>query len=309
MTRQLPSQDTSHKQVKIDYEYHPESNTIKKKTYTDGSFEYFEYDQFNQETRLVDRLGRVELKTYDQFGNLTSEAEGLVVGEDYQDSSQDSQTNAYAIKRYEYYADGETGARLKRYEYDYNGNRQEFIYNSDRQLIEILEPNDSGEGYHTSWSYTYDSSKRLATSTDALGRTTTYSYDDRDRQIATTYNDDSTEFIFYGIGRDANLIVKRKDRNGNTTVYNYDEAGRKIKVIKAYSVMNTDGTSETVNDSTVQLVSSYSYLSGTKKILSKVVAGERTEYSYDYRNRVISTTVYPREGKSLTSEKPIMKID
>ncbi|MCH2209559.1 MAG: hypothetical protein MK132_27385, partial [Lentisphaerales bacterium] len=200
------------------------------------------------------------------------------------------QTVDYAEFNYEYYPAGHTNKNLLRYEWDANNNRTEYIYNSDNLLVEVKEPNDAGTDYIISKKFTYDNAKRLKSSQDAVGRLTTYGYDDRDRQILTTYNDSSTEEVTYGTGADSNLVIAQKDRNGNWTSYEYDSAGRKTKQTVA------SGTS-------VAIETTYTYLVGTDKIETKTSAGEKTVYSFDYRNRVVATTVYADSNSTLTTSK------
>ena len=50
-------------------------------------------------------------------------------------------------------------------------------------------------------------------------------------------------------------------------------------------------------------ISSYTYLQGTVKPVSVVRDGSVTNLTYDYRQRVIETKVYPYSGKMLSSKK------
>ena len=248
----------------------------------------FKYMQINGNNRF--ELSYKGADTLDQYVAVDDE----VVTHTVTDMEQiEIQTSDFAEYTYEYYPAGHANQNLLRYEFDANGNRKEYIYNSDNLLIELKEPNDQGTGYHTAKRFTYDSAKRLASSEDAAGRVTSYTYDNRDRQVLTTYNDGSTEQYTYGSGADANLIVQKKDRNNNVTAMEYDAAGRKIQQTVAY------GTADAVQ-------STYSYLLGTSQIQSTVTAGEKTDYSFDYRNRVIATTIYPDADSTLTTSKTIV---
>ena len=216
---------------------------------------------------------------------------------------QQEQTPQYAIYSQSYYPQGHQNQYLLQYEYDAKGNRTEYIYNSNNQIIQINEPDDAGTGYHAKATYTYNSFGRPATSSDALGRTTQYQYDARERLIKTTYNDDSTELIIYGSGLYADLVVKSKDRNGNTTLREYDQAARLIKEIQAYSVMSADGTQETLNPIELQSLSETTYLSGQKVPRTRTTNGELSEYFYDYRMRLIETLRHPDASVALSQQK------
>ena len=213
-----------------------------------------------------------------------------------------AQTAEYAEYRKEYYPVGHQNQHLLRYEWDANNNRKEYIYDSRNLLIQINEPDDEGQGYHAKVKYTYDSAARQISSEDAIGRITQFEYDNRDRMIKATYNDGSTELNIYGTGAEANLIVKKKDRNGNTTKFTYDEQGRAIETIKAYSVMAVDGSSEIVNDTETQSIETCEYLNATTLKTKCTIDGEVTEYEYDLRNRVIATTKYAANGVALITK-------
>ena len=213
-----------------------------------------------------------------------------------------AQTADYAEYRKEYYPVGHQNQHLLRYEWDANNNRKEYIYDSRNLLIQINEPDDEGQGYHAKVKYTYDSAARQISSEDAIGRITQFDYDNRDRMVKATYNDGSTELNIYGTGTEANLIVKKKDRNGNTTKFTYDEQGRAIETIRAYSVMAVDGSSETINDLETQSIETCEYLNATTLETKCTIDGEVTEYEYDLRDRVVATTKYAANGIALITK-------
>ena len=204
------------------------------------------------------------------------------------------------VKEYFSYYNSGSSAGLKRYETS-DGVIQEYIYNEDRLLREVKEVR-AGQSYIKA-SYEYDYAKRLISSRDGLGRTTSFSYDNRDRLVSTTYNDDSTELKFYGTGVDANLLIKEKNRNGVTTSYEYDSVGRKIKQINSYSQMSTDGSSEVMNATDIQGVITYEYLTGTNLVSRKEELGKVSVYVYDYRNRVIEEQMHLSSSESSSLKK------
>ncbi|MCH2208625.1 MAG: hypothetical protein MK132_22525, partial [Lentisphaerales bacterium] len=276
--------------------------------YADNSYEASQYSSLNLKTVKRDRLGRVTRYTYDDNGNLLTTEKGLLDTNTVLTMTNDVvdmvlvQSADYAIKSNEYYPAGHINQHMLKYEFDYNGNRTEFIYDANQRVLIVNEPNDAGTAYIAKVTMTYDSAGRLATSTDAVGRVTSFNYDKRDRLIKTTFNDNSTELSIYGTGLYADLVVKSKDRNGNVTKTEYDVSARKIKTIKAYSVMNADGSSESINPSSLQSVTDYTYLIGQKKVKTKITDGELTEYFYDYRMRLTETVTYPDAGSSLATK-------
>lgn len=221
-------------------------------------------------------------------------------------SETDVTTADTAEYNYSYYPQGHVNQFLLHTETDANGNVTEFIYNSDNLLTDVKTPTDNGSGQITKSNFTYDSAKRVSSSTDAVGRTNSYDYDSRDRLVKVTYNDGSTELLFYGAGDDANLLIKKKDRNGNTTKIEYDSQGRAVTTIRAYSVMNDEGTSETVNPGSMQSIEVCTYLTGTDLKTSCTIDGELTEYFYDYRNRLVETRKHA-DNNSILVKKSFYK--
>lgn len=215
---------------------------------------------------------------------------------------EDVTTPETATYLYTYYPSTHANKFLLHTETDANGNVTEYLYNSDNLLTHIKIPTDDGSGQITKSFFTYDSAKRVETSTDAANRKTEYFYDSRDRTSKITYSDSSTELFFYGSGLNANLLIKQKDRNGNTTTYEYDSQGRVETTINAYSVMNKDGTSEVENPTTLQSVEICTYVPGTELKATCKVDGELTEYYYDYRNRLVETKRHVDNNSILTTK-------
>ena len=205
---------------------------------------------------------------------------------------EDVTTSATATYEWTYYPEGHDHQFLLKDEIDANDNKTTYVYNDDHLLAFVYEPDDDYQisgGQHIAKSFTYDYAKRLKTASDAITRTTEFFYDSRNRTEKIVYNDDSTELFFYGTGADANLLVKKKDRNGNTKLFDYDEKGRIETKITAYSTMAAEGTNETLNTAALQSVSTYTYLNGAETVRTATVDGELTEYFYDYRRRLIET--------------------
>ena len=186
-------------------------------------------------------------------------------------------------------------------------------------MDEILEPDDTGTGFHTAQTYTYDdngaTARRLGTSADALGRTVTNGYDERDRVVQVTYFDGSTEENLYGDNVDptdagtANLVIARKDRDGFITTYHYDETGRiETRIVGHDSVDPVTGTILTsytpplpTSVPAVAAVYTCVYLDGTGLQAECVNRGEKVSYTYDFRHRSLQMTSHPRTGQTLTS--------
>lgn len=201
-------------------------------------------------------------------------------------------------KTWEYYPTGNALAGLLKASVDATGKRTEYSYNANRRLTEVKETGDAGT-LVTVKTLTYDSVGRVATQSDALGRTVTFAYDARDRKVKTTYGDNTTETVKYGTGVNANLIVESKDRAGSVTKTDYDAAGRAATVTRGYALADNDGaiTATLANPS----VETTTYLDGTTDVATRTVDGKITEYAYDYKGRLVASTSRPSTGKTLVS--------
>ena len=213
----------------------------------------------------------------------------------------DVQQPEYAIYRWEYYAEGHANQFLMSAAIDANGNRTDYEYDGNNRLIKVTEPPDEPGGQRAEWNYEYDTAGRMTSVTDPEGNITHHEYDVRNRLVKTTYPDSSTERWFYGTGTDANMLVKSVDRRGVVTNYEYDATGRRIRTVLAAAVMDAGGNENPVSDPSVTTEETCEYLNGTGLRASCTRSGETTEYTYDYRHRVVATTVHPKAAVSLTS--------
>jgi len=279
------------------------------KNYPDGTAEKWAYNGFKQVTRFEDRLGRVTKYSYDARGNmLTKEVGILSMG------GTDVPQPEFAIYAWEYYPAGHANQYLLKTEFDalYNPaqsdlHRTDYEYNAQHLLIKKIEGADVPGGSRAENVFTYDGTGRVQTSADALGRTTSYTYDERDRLVKTTYLDGSTERFIFGTGLEANRLVKQKDRNGNVTRFEYDLTGRPIKTTSAYSTMALNDAETLITDVSVKVEENCTYLPGTQLKKSCNRSGELSEFVYDYRHRTKNVTVYPRQGLALTSTNTYSK--
>lgn len=282
-------------------------------TFTDGTTEKTTYNAFKQVTRQQDRMYRVTKFSYDAKGNMLTKEVGILYDPNTQ---QDVNQPEYAIYRWEYYGAGEVvdgvtqPMGLLKYAFDASGNRTQHVYNAQKLLWKVGEAEDEGEGYHVAQTFTYDAAGRLQTSADALGRTATYAYDVRDRQVRVTYHDNSTAETLYGTDAEANLVIARKDRNGSVTIYRHDGVGRQTEVAAAASNVGPQGTilaGYTRPQAQVYLpeaaVTTTTYLNGTALPLTVTSRGEMTSYVYDYRHRAVQTIIQPQSGRTLVSKR------
>ena len=298
------------------------TGTMRSKTYSDGTSERWERNNpFELVTRYEDRLKRVTLNRYDDWGNLEERTVGYVnISNDPNLPIDQPVSEDMGVYRYEYYPAGDPNQFLLKFKYDANNNRTQYVYNDRNLLIEVIEPDDTGAGFHTAATYEYDGAARKTKSVDAIGRITLFDYDRRNRNVRTTYNDGSTEETLHaapGSGRE-NLVLARKDRNGNVTTYEYDEHGRQMTMVVGHinvgdlSILGAEFDSTEMVDHDAfapgdipasASVETCTYLDGTNLRSSCTRNGELTEYQYDYRHRLIRTTVHTRDGQALVSTK------
>ncbi len=211
---------------------------------------------------VTDALGRVTRNTYDAAGHLTRRV--VAAG------TPDEATYAYTY---------DTAGRLSQ-TVDANGNATDYAYDDATGLLTAInEPADGPGQPRPTRRFTYDPAGRPLTSADAAGRTVTYAYDARGRPTVTTYADGSTEETVYGLGDDANLVTKRKDRNGVWEEFAYDGAGRQLSSVLARGQPG-------------QVVRTWSYLPGKDAIAQETVNGSTTAYVYDERGRVSQVTTW-----------------
>ncbi len=307
--RGTPATSTDSLGITKSYEYDSDG-TLTKTTYADNTFETWCYNEFKQVTRHRDRLGRVTKSTSDARGNVLLKEVGLT------DSSantpangynpcaaDDVQTAEYAASQWEYYPTGNANQFLMSASIDANGNRTDYAYDANHRLLTVTQPPDISGSARAVTQLAYDAAGRLHTVTDPESHVAEYFYDSRNRVTQVLYEDGTTDRHFYGTGATANLLVKSVDRRNVVTNYEYDLSGRRTRTITAAAVMNLAGTEGPVSDPSVTVEEICQYLPGTNLRTQCVSAGDKTSYKYDYRHRLVETSVYPNANKVLTSKQ------
>lgn len=272
---------------------------VSSSSWSDNTTETFAYNQFKQVTRHQDRNLNVTLNTYDGQGNLLSREVGIK-----NVNGTDTHQPEYAKYQWTYYPAGDPNQYLMSAAIDANGNQQNFYYDASHRLTQVVEAPDVANGTRAATNISYDTASRVSQIEDAENRTVQYAYDQRDRVSTITYGDSSTEQFFFGApgSGNENLLVKQKDRNGVTTRFDFDATGRVTTTTYAYSTI-INGTETLITDPSVQVTKTCTYLPGTDLVASCTERGETTTYGYDYRQRLVSTTVQPRMGVSLTTTR------
>ena len=277
-------------------------------TYSDSTTEKYSYNAFKQVTRFEDRLKRVTKSTYDANGNLTQQEEGILFN-----GTTDVNQLEYAVTSKEYYPAGDAHQFLLKADVDANGNRTTYDYTPTpgttltHFITKIKTPADAGSGTIDAALMTYDNAGHKLTTKDAVGRTSTFFYDSRDRLVKTVFSDGSTEISVYGTSTNENLVVARKDRQGALTEFAYDTMGRVVTITVGAKTMSADGLTTTpipaatIAAQSLQTQTSMTYLSGTTLPDTRTVNGEKTVFVYDYQQRQISQSKYVTSTTALTT--------
>ncbi|MFV2011251.1 MULTISPECIES: LamG-like jellyroll fold domain-containing protein [unclassified Micromonospora] len=243
----------------------------------------YSVDGFLAEERVSDASGgdvaRVSTWSYDEGGRRSASvaAEGAVTSYGY---------DVYGHLAEQTDPDGVVNA----YEVDVNGN---LLSRTVKGFTG--NPNDPTDPVDlVVESNVYDPAGRLASTTDAMGYVTRYTYTDDGRTATVTRSDgDSSSFLLESNGYDeaGNLVEQVTDNGATVTAYAYDAAGRQVR-----SVLDPGGL-DRVTEVT---------LSRTDEVLSRVdrdAAGEAlsvVDYAYDVLGRPVSQTGYLSADRSVT---------
>jgi YD repeat-containing protein len=148
--------------------------------------------------------------------------------------------------------------------FDENGHRTDNLYDALQRLTGVREYYSQSAYYSTT--YLYDGLGNLVKKVDAIGQTTTYSFNDQNRLILTKYPDAFNETRNYD---QAGNLVSKRDSNGSNVTYRYDALNRIV------AIGYPDGTGAT-----------YAYDKDGDLIATSNTNSSAT-FSYDARNRLI----------------------
>lgn len=255
----------------------PETNAPLRIDHDDGTYEARTYNAFAQPLTQRDRTGLQVASTYDGQGNRLTETVG--VGSDQA-----------ATTQWTYNGRGQVLTMT-----DPLGAVTSYTYTPAGYLETMTEPADQPGDASAVWHFDYDAAGRRISTTDPRGIVTLYQWDARNRLVGTTYADASTETTTYGTGTNANLVVRRTDRDGRITTYDYDDVGRVI-VTMLFS------NQQAYMAGTGLVLESSLYLPGSSQPTDVWRLGEKNHLDYDGRSRRIASTVWAIGAQSLTSQ-------
>ena len=193
---------------------------------------------------------------------------------------------------------------------DANGNTFTYTYDSKKRIKTGTDPENIKY-----FENTFDSYGRLIAQKDALGNSFVFSYDG-DKRIVTDRNGKQSTRIF----NSKELLIKYIDENANTTTYEYDSRhnvtketdGRGYSIIKEYNSFNkpTKVTHKNGNVTTF----SYDNKGNLTKITYPCIADEYSTETYQYnsRNQIIrhtdtygTVTVYTYDANGMPLTKKL----
>ena len=193
----------------------------------------------------------------------------------------------------EYYKNGDVKAEV-----DEKGNRTEYRYNINGQLVEVIYPDSTPATLldNPRSRTEYDNLGRTVASIDAKGRVTRYEYDNLGRLVKTIYPDatlnnlldnPTTRTEYDSLGR----RVSATDAAGKTVKYEYDSLGRLTAVVQS---LNQSGSNP------VNLKTEYGYDEAGRLIWQEDADDNRTKFEYDKNGRRVAV-VLPLGQRSSTT--------
>ena len=187
----------------------------------------------------------------------------------------------------EYYQNGDVKAEI-----DELGNRTEYRYNINGQLVEVIYADDTPDLTDNPRSKTeYDKLGRTIATTDALGWVTRYEYDSLGRLVKTIYPDLSPNNLadnpiakteYDKLGR----RISTTDAAGKTVKYEYDALGRLTDVVQFLS--------------TQEVRTEYGYDELGRLIWQEDAEDNRTEFEYDKNGRRVAVELPLNQRSSTT---------
>jgi RHS repeat-associated protein len=213
-----------------------------------------EYDKANRLTAVIDANNNTFRMTYDARGRLSSTVDGEshTTRFDYADNL----LQKVQYPTFHETLDYDNRNRVKDSRQQANG--QTYLRKNGYDLTSNLENTTDAES--NSESYTYDKLNRTVTVTDAEGGVTTYTFDARDN------------------------LLKVKDPEERLTVYRYDLNDQLISETK-HDAFTSGGATTTQQRR-------YAYDANGNLESTINPAQEKTVYTYDRANQLITTSVY-----------------
>jgi len=200
------------------------------RTGPDGETTTYDYYADGQVKDMIDPLGHTNSYQYDAGGHKTVSTDALSHTVQFQyDAVGRLKTTLFNNSTTTTNLFNNVGQRVG--EVDQATLTTQFGYDVSGQLTNVIKPIvlDPQNGNATSnpaWSYQYDMYGRLVVSTDAKGRTNTFTYDAQGRQLTHRLPMGGTETNVYTTNGVIGLLWKQYDFKGQHTEFVYDKLGR-----------------------------------------------------------------------------------
>ena len=297
LTSRTEAVGTSFERVMI-YEYEPVfSRPIRMVDY-DGFETTMEYDEFGNRVRLVDPLDGIELRRYNERGQVISMTDK--VGNE-------------TLFEYDLFS------RLS-FVTDASNIRQQMVYDDAGNIIEVIDDIDGPE--ERRMSYSFDNLNRKTSKTAGDGGVTTYIYDGNDNIVSMTDPTGVIETRSYDV-RDrlevvnnpvlgASVLVYDEDSNitritdalGDTTDYTFDAVDRILSSTDARGQLRAFGYDLRDNVTAITDARNHVTFIGYDE-LDRAIArtnpnNEQWNFAYDLRDNRVSAT--KPDGVILLSE-------
>ena len=275
------------------YVYDENSRRIKT-ILADGAENACEYDALGMLTASTDYNGVKTTYRYDEEDRLIKQVTGTV-------------TTTYAYDSYGRLTDVKEGTSHISYRYNRfgemsdktyeNGQKVSYAYDTYGRLSGISVSQNSKTV--TSTKYGYDSMNRLTRVVAHDGTATVYTYDvNGNRETATFANGEVLTFTYDELNR--LVLQKEVDRNGTIIAqysYTLGKGGERTKVTETGACGNVETsydydragrlTKEVIEKNDEQTTYIYTY-DAVGNRLSKRENGEKTTYTYNSRNQIVS---------------------
>jgi RHS repeat-associated protein len=198
---------------------------------TESYTTHYEYNHYNQQTKVTDALDQETVFQYDENRKLTKRiAPNGAETENIYDTARDIVSGAKVIEtvdplgyseRYDYDA---VGNRIEKT--DRNGNITRYVYDGLNRLIEEIDP------FYNSTYFTHDGNGNVVKKIDPRGHATLYTYDQANRLISQTDPEGYTATRQYN-GR--GQLVEQTDAAGVITIYTHDAMGHLVQKSVGYA--------------------------------------------------------------------------
>jgi RHS repeat-associated protein len=252
-------------------EYDPETGRLVAIVYPDGVRVAMEHNVDERVEVVRDRLGAVEVFTYDSYGNVLRHTDKL----GHTTISVFDALNHRTLKT------DRTGADT-RYDYDDQGRMTALHdaadqarsqrYNARNKPIEATDRNGN------TTTHVYDDQGNLLRSTDPLGHSTAYTYSENGQRLTRT---DALGQVWTNTYGEDGFKTTETDPLGQVTHFTYDANGLLTRKVKPWT--NGDGEE-------VEAVWTYAYDANSNLVLETNPIGGRTVTTWDARGKRASDT-------------------